>query len=264
MHQILQDFGLELEHDSVYEDDTAHRTPQQLATEWMTAYDASPLLSSLYSSSSTTSTDVSSSIVQRYVLAVFHFATHPEVREDATTQDNDNRELTSWMTARHVCEWQGIQCEYQDDRDDSDSPAQDYRRIRHVNLASQNLYGSLPRAFMHHIVPDLLELDLSHNQLTGRLPPIRTSSDTDQIVPLELLSLQNNSLTGSIPNDYLGVAATHLYHLDLSQNAFAGTLDASDFWQLWNLRRLYLHDNGDLSGSLPSSLCLSENLGTST
>jgi len=106
----------------------------------------------------------------------------------------------------------------------------------------------------------LLDLDLSHNQLHGTLPPIRRSNsknitiETTTVLPLELLFLQNNSFTGSIPNDYFGATATHLYKLDLSNNRFSGNLHppSQSIFQMQNLRRLALHHNM-LTGTLPTT-----------
>ena len=297
LQQILLDADIHQENDD--DDDDAHKR----ALEWMTARDESVLLESVLVRRAYGDQDalvqIHKSILQRYALVVFYFATHPPVLQqdhnaEVTTSERSSGNTendtsgtalsTTWMTSDHICAWDGIECEFQDDDYAPDGSItflrheQSYRRILHILLGDQGLEGRLPAIFVQHIVPELLQLDLKNNRLTGPLPsmirPNDNSHPPDWIVPLELLSLHNNSLTGTIPNDFMGATTTHLFELDLSFNLFQGNpfvlskevavdnnnLDDHSMLRMWNLRRLYLNDNA-LTGSV-ESMVFPENIGT--
>ncbi|MCF8357116.1 MAG: T9SS type A sorting domain-containing protein [Prolixibacteraceae bacterium] len=86
-------------------------------------------------------------------------------------------------------------------------------------------------------------LDLQNNNLTGNLP-----DSVGNLTGLGELNLSNNQLTGELP-DTIGYL-TSLSELYLNNNRFSGTLPES-ITLLNNLRKLYI-ENNTFSGNLPT------------
>lgn len=109
--------------------------------------------------------------------------------------------------------------------------------LKSVTLSNTNLSGNLPT----HWHGNVSNIDLSANQIEGKIPGLLTSLDNlvswnlssnqlsgemptsiGDLISLKNLSLSSNSLSGSIPH---GVAALpSLVHLDLSSNQFNGSI----------------------------------------
>ncbi|KAF3675989.1 putative DNA-directed RNA polymerase 3, chloroplastic-like [Capsicum annuum] len=94
-------------------------------------------------------------------------------------------------------------------------------------------------------LPNLTDLDISHNNLNGAIP--LCMGDMNQ---LTTLALDNNQLIGQIP-DFWG-KLPYLYLLDMSENRLSGQIPGS-LGSLAYLRFLRLSGN-NLSGEMPSSL----------
>ncbi|KAM6579333.1 hypothetical protein CsatA_003107 [Cannabis sativa] len=96
----------------------------------------------------------------------------------------------------------------------------------------------------------LWTLDLSHNNLSGEIPPCLGS-----IRFLQHLELSNNKFEGSIPSSLGNL--TQLYYLDLSKNRLSGRIlqlgNNSMFCTLSNLEVLDVSNN-QLTGSIPQCL----------
>ena len=90
-------------------------------------------------------------------------------------------------------------------------------------------------------------LVLSSNYLTGTIP-----STLGNLTQLTRLDLYDNQLNGTIPST-LG-KLTQLKFLSLNGNQLDGTIPSS-LGQLTQLNFLYLHNNTQLSGTIPSVLC---------
>ncbi|XP_030963080.1 receptor-like protein 15 isoform X2 [Quercus lobata] len=142
-------------------------------------------------------------------------------------------------------------------------------RLFSLSKCSFNGLNTTLPTFLHYQY-DLREVDLSHNNLKGKLPTWLLENNTR----LEVLILKNNSFTvsflvqyehyllpnikeidissnnlqGPIPTNF-GLIFPNLEYLDLSNNAFEGSIPSS-FGNLVSLWGLDLSNN-NLSGTMP-------------
>ena len=136
----------------------------------------------------------------------------------------DGTGTLNWSASIPMPEWTGVELR--------GSPV----RVRTVRLPRRLLAGS---------IPELEELHLDRNQLTGPIPP-----DLGRLTNLQVLNLAGNELTEGIPPE-LG-RLTNLQALDLAGNELVGEIPA----ELGNLRNLMLLQarGNHLSGEIPSEL----------
>ncbi|TXG56066.1 hypothetical protein EZV62_017379 [Acer yangbiense] len=157
-------------------------------------------------------------------------------------------------------------------------------------LSNVAISDEIPDWFWKSLSPRLIWLDLSNNQLRGKLPrSINVQHDVyidlrsnllEGSIPLwknvKSLSLRNNLLSGAIPLN-IGHEMSGLTDLDLSRNSVTGSIPAS-MGEMKNLRFLDLSHNyisgeiplnwhnleqlwdvdlssNNLSGGIPSSIC---------
>ncbi|GAB2275047.1 hypothetical protein Dimus_009815 [Dionaea muscipula] len=116
--------------------------------------------------------------------------------------------------------------------------------VQHLNVSHNALVGQL---FSHDGMPyfDSLEVfDANSNQLNGTIPSFNF------VVSLRSLRLQNNQLSGSIPEELLLDSSMILYELDLSVNLLEGPVGSITST---TLKKLNLSSN-KLSGVLPSKV----------
>ncbi|TYH25339.1 hypothetical protein ES288_A03G160400v1 [Gossypium darwinii] len=90
-------------------------------------------------------------------------------------------------------------------------------RITKIALSGRNLKGQIPSEINH--MEELTELWLDFNSLTGPLP------DMSNLINLEIVHLENNKLTGSLPL-YLG-RLPNLQALYIQNNSFSGEIPAA-------------------------------------
>ncbi|RCV37342.1 hypothetical protein SETIT_8G055300v2 [Setaria italica] len=116
-----------------------------------------------------------------------------------------------------------------------------------IDLSSNRFAGPVPR-----FPRNVQYLDLSRNNLSGTLPDFGAMN-------LQIFSLYNNSISGSIPLSLC--LMQHLYILDLSGNMLSGELPTckgdSDSYKY--MHALNLNSN-NLSGVFPSALQMSQDL----
>ncbi|KAL4436980.1 hypothetical protein ABPG75_004119 [Micractinium tetrahymenae] len=115
------------------------------------------------------------------------------------------------------------------------------KSLREFDVDGGKLTGPIPAGFAQ-CFPELIELDLSYNSLTGTLP--REIADNKN---LEQFKVEHNQLVGSIPPEYGAMPA--LSWLRLADNGFVGTIPASFSSSAPRLYQLQL-DGNDFSGSL--------------
>ncbi|KAF7011739.1 hypothetical protein CFC21_026017 [Triticum aestivum] len=126
-------------------------------------------------------------------------------------------------------------------------PIKAFKNIRSLNLASNLFSGSLLVSTL--ALPHLKFLDLSDNHFEGDFP-INFSS---QQVPLEVLHLNGNNMSGALPTERAFENLRNLRQLYLSYNQFSGNIPTLAFQNLQNLRELSLSSN-QFIGNIPSLL----------
>ncbi|XP_057990665.1 receptor-like protein Cf-9 [Hevea brasiliensis] len=119
-------------------------------------------------------------------------------------------------------------------------------QLINLDISHNNLSGQIPSSLGS--LKQLLLLDLSYNNFSGEIP-----SSFVSLKQLETLDLRTNNLSGQIPSS-LG-SLEELYSLDLSYNNFHGEIPSS-FGNLKYLKQLETLDLriNNLSGQIPSSL----------
>jgi len=119
-----------------------------------------------------------------------------------------------------------------------------------VDLSNNQLSGRIPDCWSNFM--SLAYVDLSHNNFSGKIP-----NSMGSLVELQALILRNNSLTGEIPFSLMN--CTKLVMLDLGNNRLQGLIP---YWigsKLEELQVLSLQMN-NFFGSLPLKLCDLQNI----
>lgn len=125
--------------------------------------------------------------------------------------------------------------------------------LKVLMLGFNNFAGKLPESLSEW--PNLEKFDVSSNEISGEIPAgicRGTSSD----VNLKVLYLQNNRLTGSIPDSLSN--CSELISLDLSFNSLTGVIPSS-FRYLLKLQDLIIWMNL-LTGEIPEELMYIQDL----
>lgn len=202
--------------------------------------------------------------LQRYALAVLHFAT---TKSNTTAWDwpmaADEPAVAAsshgnWMRVNvHECSWYGVKC---------------HRRtkvIYELNLGFLKLDGIIPRELS--LLTGLKDLDLHGNDFQGVVPIKLVHALTN----LEYLRLHMNGFFGALQREITGMAKLkelylfgnyfggtipeeladlkHLEVIDMYANQLEGTIPSA-LGKLKKLRSLDLHDN-NLTGKVPREIC---------
>ncbi|SPT20502.1 unnamed protein product [Triticum aestivum] len=115
-------------------------------------------------------------------------------------------------------------------------PVTAFKNIRNLNLRGNQFSGSLPLSLF--ALPHLKFLDLSFNNFEGRFPINLTSEP----VPLEVLKLDSNYMSGALPSERAFQNLQNLRDLSLSFNQFSGNIP-SFLFSLPHIERLDLSSN---------------------
>ncbi|ESW12834.1 hypothetical protein PHAVU_008G146000 [Phaseolus vulgaris] len=145
--------------------------------------------------------------------------------------DNHSQDSLSSWNGNNPCNWLGIKC------DDSLS-------VSDINLIRLGLKGTL-QTFNFSLLPNILNLNISYNSLSGTIPP-----QIQHLSNLSTLDLSTNKLSGAIPNTICNLSK--LKYLNLSVNALSGPIPN----EVGNLHSLLTFDifANNLSGPIPPSL----------
>ncbi|QCD94593.1 LRR receptor-like serine/threonine-protein kinase FLS2 [Vigna unguiculata] len=114
-----------------------------------------------------------------------------------------------------------------------------------LDLSNNQIMGKLPDCWKS--INRLLFLDLSSNELSGKLP-----NSMGTLVNLEALVLRNNSLIGELPSSLKN--CKNLIMLDVSENMLSGPIPSWVGESMQQLIILIMRGNR-LSGNLPLHLC---------
>jgi len=214
-------------------------------------------------------------VLQRYALAVLAFAMLPEeiLAEDSKTtiasvggnveaaatatanndaaQANQKGFQQSWLSGDHVCHWRGLDCGTHESRHAPGVERAGVESIHmtsvvSVNLTNHALTGTLPQEiFSSAAMPDLMAVDISHNQIHGGLPSLLDEENTDD-GDASKDNKGRKKIKTSAGHYY--VYFTHndssihtvssrsaLRHLELSSNLLTGTIPTSFVSELQNL-----------------------------
>ncbi|GLT39465.1 hypothetical protein SLA2020_136530 [Shorea laevis] len=119
-----------------------------------------------------------------------------------------------------------------------------------LDVSDNQLSGKLPDCMTRST--NLLILNLANNHLSGKIP-----SSIGSLSRLESLDLQNNNFSGEIPGALGNCSA--LQFLDLNYNNFSGIIPAWIGERLSSLNFLLLRSN-NFSGEIPLQLCWLTNI----
>ncbi|KAL6206198.1 hypothetical protein ACLB2K_023447 [Fragaria x ananassa] len=115
--------------------------------------------------------------------------------------------------------------------------------LTHLRLRNTGISDSIPEEWFLTISSKLTCVDLSNNQIRGKLPFHMNSPS------LYYIDLNHNEFEGPLPQ-----WSSPASYLDLRSNSFSGPIPSNYDQLLPNLEELSLSDN-NLSGSIPPSLC---------
>ncbi|GLT65180.1 hypothetical protein SLA2020_376260 [Shorea laevis] len=123
-------------------------------------------------------------------------------------------------------------------------------KLQFLDVSHNQLFGKLPDCMMQWT--SLVILNLANNNLFGKIP-----SSIGSLYRLESLGLQSNNFSGEIPWSLGNCSA--LQFLDLNYNSFSGKIPTWIGERLSSLIFLLLRSN-NFSGGIPLQLCWLTNL----
>lgn len=146
--------------------------------------------------------------LQRFVLAAFYYATH-----------GDN-----WLRKEGWLDIQVSECDWYSSS--ANSACSEDHTLRHIELESNNLQGTLPRALFsqryindnssEHFFHGILTLNIANNQISGQVPSLAGAP------MLETFAISNNSFTGGLVSRYGGISSLNLRVIKMDYNQIYG------------------------------------------
>ncbi|PRQ30150.1 putative non-specific serine/threonine protein kinase [Rosa chinensis] len=122
-----------------------------------------------------------------------------------------------------------------------------------VLLMNAGISGPIPEEWLFKISSKIQTLDLSYNQISGKLP-FRFNSFPILIT----LVLSHNQFDGTIPSSICSIHS--LYELALNNNQLSGEFPKE--WSLWSQIHVVDVSNNNISGNIPSSMGIPSSLYT--
>ncbi|EAY84545.1 hypothetical protein OsI_05916 [Oryza sativa Indica Group] len=142
----------------------------------------------------------------------------------------------SWRNGTNCCTWEGITCNAD-------------MRIADILLASKALEGQISPSLGS--LTGLLQLNLSHNSLSGELPLEGLVSSSSIVV----LDVSFNHFSGALQELFIQSTIWPLQVLNISSNLFTGKFPTTTCKVMNNLVALNASNNSFI-GQIPSSLCI--------
>ncbi|RID57868.1 hypothetical protein BRARA_F01214 [Brassica rapa] len=148
----------------------------------------------------------------------------------------------NWNLSIDCCSWEGIKC---DDTSESDVTA--------ISLPLRRLSGNLSWSVQN--LHRLSHLDLSHNLLSGPLPPGFFSA----LDHLMVLNLSYNSFSGELPLEHgSNKFFFPIQTIDLSSNLLQGQILNTSIYLLGAFSLISFNvSNNSFTGPIPSFMCMS-------
>ena len=208
-------------------------------------------------------------ITQRYVLAVFYYATQGyqwkncnapndfacegQINQANTKCDRTatphfggtrigTNETNAWLTPTHECSWGGIACH-------GDTDDKLVNTIDQIDFEDNNLGGTIPEELAR--LKNMRFLSLEQGSMSGPIPAFIGS-----LSELLIIDFNYNKFTGTIPNEIYRL--TKLRQLDLDNNELTGTISA-DVGMLSELEIVQL-DHNLFEGQIPAEISQLERL----
>ncbi|PRQ30097.1 putative non-specific serine/threonine protein kinase [Rosa chinensis] len=128
---------------------------------------------------------------------------------------------------------------------------QSQTELVHVLLTNAGISGPIPEEWLFKISSQIKFLDLSYNQISGKLP-FRFNS----FPILHTIDLSHNQFDDTIPSSICSIQS--LYYLALNNNQLSGEFPKE--WSLWS--GIYTLDvsNNNMSGNIPSLMGIPSSL----
>lgn len=215
---------------STYNDLADSSTVQYRALDWLDKLDGMIICA-----------DKFEDVAQRYIMALIYFSMNgPQWNECRSVLSvlpgNCTQGSTRWLDVSHECDWFGLSCGGDTQRDIS-------KAVTTISLKHNNLTGTLP--FELFFLVDLIGLSLDHNKLiTGTIPEAIAT-----LQKLTYLELDDNAMTGTIPNSIYTMKS--LQAIDLNTNQLSGAI-SEDIAYLSQLEVLQV-ENNHFNGPIPWS-----------
>ncbi|KAD3640310.1 hypothetical protein R6Q59_003160 [Mikania micrantha] len=118
--------------------------------------------------------------------------------------------------------------------------------LQRLKISNSSIRDTIPEWF-ENILPNIHDLDLSYNQIGGKLPQFH--GDIGNLVKNRILKMNSNKFEGS-----LATFPSNVFFLDLSNNLLTGRVPQTDGTLNPSLAVVYLSKN-HFTGSIPVHLC---------
>ncbi|CAB9521446.1 receptor-like protein kinase [Seminavis robusta] len=229
-------------------------------------------------------------VPQRYALVALDFALHDDDDDDDDDQKSDepnsrvaNGEQAAprrWRTYdKDMCDWEGVTCDSRKEvvaikwsgqglRGKLINEISMLQKLQTVDLAQNHITGKIDPFWD---LPHLKELFLFENRFSGTVPERPAPEKLDRVYlgknrleggfplafttatgggpkDLRYLILHHNRFNGTLPER---LRLRSLYYLDISDNAFEGSIAGIDWPQMLPALRIMYLENNKFSGELP-------------
>ncbi|KAH7669446.1 Leucine-rich repeat protein [Dioscorea alata] len=130
---------------------------------------------------------------------------------------------------------------------------QTQHKLKTLDMSQNRISSTVPDWFWNLATRNLVDLDLSFNQIQGMMPKFLTFTHMENLV------LSSNLFSGLLPN--LHMKSPTIFHIDLSNNSFSGPIPRITVKNTFVYSYLYISISmNKLNGSVPEWLCQTKNI----